>query len=47
MASVHTNAYISVIHFFAEQLSYGQDYNKTFRLCTFLYIFENFMENSV
>ena len=34
----------SVIHFFAEQLSYGINYNENFRLCTFLYISENFME---
>ena len=34
----------SVIHFFAEQLSYGENYNKDFTLCTFLYISENFMK---
>ena len=35
---------ISVIHFFAEQLSCGLNYNKIFRLCTFLNISENFMK---
>ena len=34
----------SVIHFFAEQLFYGENHNKNFRLCTFLYISENFMK---
>ena len=34
----------SVIHLFAEQLSYVEYYNKNFKLCTFLYISENFME---